>query len=202
MTRYAFIDTETDSLSPSRHVWEIGIITVDDVGTEHERAACTHLFLPLDVSRSDGQALAIGRYWQRHPSALAVLADAPAPAMPVTSMHEAARRVLRATHGAILVGINPAFDTQALERILRTACLAPTWDYRLIDMRALAMGYLLGRRENVDELASSDDLSIRCGVAPPDGAERHTALGDAGWAQRWFFSIASDRDRGAEGADA
>lgn len=201
MTRYAFIDTETDSLSPSRHVWEIGIITVDNPGDD-ERVTRTHLFLPLDAGRSDTQALDVGGYWQRHPAAIAALADKPAPAAPLTAVHEAARRVLRATHGAIIVGVNPAFDTQSLERILRSHGLAPTWDYRLIDMRALAMGYLLGRRENVDELASSDDLSIRCGVAPPDGTERHTALGDAGWAQRWFFSIASDRDRGAEGVDA
>jgi len=202
MTRYAFIDTETDGLGPNRHVWEIGIITVDNASDNDERITRTHLFLPLDAGRSDGQALSIGGYWKRHPSALAALADKPTPATPVTTMHEAARRVLRATHGAVLVGVNPAFDAQSLERILRSAGLSPTWDYRLIDMRALAMGYLLGRRENVDELASSDDLSIRCGVAPPDETERHTALGDAEWARRWFFSIASDRDRGAEVVDA
>lgn len=35
----------------------------------------------------------------------------------------------------------------------------------------------------------SDDLSRACGVEPPTEEERHTALGDARWVQRWYDHI-------------
>ena len=91
MTRYAFIDTETDSLGPNRPVWEIGIITVDNPGDDDEHVTRTHLFLPLDAGRGDTQALNIGGYWERHPAAIAALADKPAPVAPLTAVREAAR---------------------------------------------------------------------------------------------------------------
>lgn len=37
--------------------------------------------------------------------------------------------------------------------------------------------------------ARSDDLSRACGVEPPSEEERHTALGDARWVQRWYDHI-------------
>ncbi len=35
----------------------------------------------------------------------------------------------------------------------------------------------------------SDDLARACGVEPPTGGERHTAVGDARWAARWYDAI-------------
>lgn len=35
----------------------------------------------------------------------------------------------------------------------------------------------------------SDDLSRTCGVEPPSDDERHTALGDARWALRWYDAM-------------
>lgn len=191
MTRYAFIDTETDGLGPNRHIWEVAIITVDNLGEPEQTTRTTHMFLPLDPSHTDGKALAVGGFWDRHPQARQWLDPVRRPGPSVTNVPEAAREILRATHGAVLVGVNPAFDAQGFERILRGNDFSPTWDRRLIDLRAMAIGWLLGRDVAAPDVlsASSDDLSRDCNVAPPREADRHTALGDAKWAHRWYCAL-------------
>jgi hypothetical protein len=90
-----------------------------------------------------------------------------------------------------------------LDRLLRSHGLIPAWHYHLIDVEALAVGYLYGRdreKEAQDDLGDwqamgvplpwdSDDLSRACGVEPPGEHERHTALGDARWAMRLYDAI-------------
>lgn len=68
----------------------------------------------------------------------------------------------------------------------------------LIDVEALAVGYLAGLAEfqGYDAFAglpslpwSSDDLSRALGVEPPKAGERHSALTDARWARRIYENI-------------
>ncbi|HTE66667.1 MAG TPA: hypothetical protein VK736_10485, partial [Candidatus Binatia bacterium] len=77
----------------------------------------------------------------------------------------------------------------------------PAWHYHLIDVEALAVGWLSGLRSETTLATGayagfvpslpwdSDDLSRACGVEPASEAERHTALGDARWAMRLYDAI-------------
>lgn len=95
-----------------------------------------------------------------------------------------------------LVGVNPAFDAAMISRLLRrNGFTDPPWHYHLLDVSALAIGFLAGSAEG-QALPSmpwrSDDLSERCGVTVVDRA-RHTARGDAEWARDWFDAIVPKR---------
>lgn len=113
------------------------------------------------------------------------------------SRYEAAVRVARLTHGAHLVGVGVSSAARVLEQLLLTASLRPGWHDHLVDVVPMAAGWLNALPGRDLALApvvppwSSDDLSRRCGVSPPDGAARHTALGDARWARRWWDALTS-----------
>ena len=96
------------------------------------------------------------------------------------------------TRGAHLVGAVPNFDADCLDKMLRRHRLIPAWHYHLIDVEAMAVGWL----SHMDRYAGwsqapwkSDALSRACGVEPPTDDERHTALGDARWAMRWYDAM-------------
>ena len=194
MTALAFIDTETDGLGPHRLAWEVAIIRVDNAGTDQENTTRAEFFIGgFDLSKSDPKALEVGRYWERHPHGRERSGLPARPNEVPVSQEAAARRIFKATHDAILVGSNPAFDAQCFERLLRGAGLLPTWDYRLINVRDMAMGYLLNAGFSIPPDVRTEDLSRRCGVAVPDSAHRHTAMGDAEWVKCWFEKLALSR---------
>jgi hypothetical protein len=198
-----FIDTETDGVHPNRKPWEIALIRRDERG-ERE----TSFFVEIDLSTADPFGLRVGRFYERHPLGLwlsgsGVYEDFPEPDDEDTdyvSTQEAAHWVARLTHGAHLVGAVPNFDAETLDRLLRRHELLSGWHYHLIDIEAMAVGYLAGLRaagagengRDADLPAlpwDSDDLSRACGVEPPGEDERHTALGDARWAARLYDAI-------------
>ena len=185
-----FVDCETDGLRPDRRVWEVAMIRRDDDG-ERE----TSLFVDIDLSDAEPMALKVGRFYERHPffgdSTETVWIEA-----------SAASEVERWTRGAHLVGAVPSFDAECLDVMLRRNRLVPAWHHHLIDVEAMAVGYLsrgaypmgvedTGKRPRPWETLpwKSDDLSRACGVEPPSGDERHTALGDARWAMRWYDAM-------------
>lgn len=193
------IDTETTSLRYDRQVWDIAMIRRD----EHGEKVC-QVFVDVDIDDADPFSLRIGGYYQRHPQGLAyatqgIALEADEDRHDYVTPVEAARIVARWTHGAHLVGAVPNFDAEALDRLLRLHGLLPAWHHHLIDVEALAVGYLHGlahglpkgeqQWETVALPWKSDDLSRACGVEPPGEDERHTALGDARWALRWFDAI-------------
>lgn len=199
MTTIVFLDTETDGLHPGRKVWEIAMIRRDEQGESEST-----FFVDIDLSTADPFGLNVGRFYDRHPLGRC-LADAAVPLVPVGNAHfrtalVAAQTVARWTHGAHIVGAVPNFDTEVLAALLRRHGFTPAWHYHLIDVEALAVGWLYGRdavlREQVEALAppvglpwKSDDLSRACGVEPPGDEERHTAMGDARWAMRLYDAI-------------
>lgn len=207
-----FLDTETDGIHPYRKVWEVAMIRRHD-GFERE----IQFYVEIDLADADPFGLKVGRFYERHPLGCELSgAIAPRPrhipegmtwarvSVPPESEAAAARLVAQWTHGAHIVGAVPNFDTEVLGRLLRDQGLTPAWHYHLIDVEALAVGYLAGRwaQAAADGNATepgpfdpglpwdSDTLSAALDVSSPTD-DRHTALGDARWAQRIYDAVMS-----------
>lgn len=209
-----FLDTETTGVHSDRKVWEVAMIRREDAG-ERE---CSFM-VEVNLEHADPFGLRVGRFYERHPlgrwlSGPTGPTTAPAPAPDGSSyrnLADTAATVARWTHGAHVVGAVPNFDTEVLDAALRWQSLTPAWHYHLIDVEALAVGYLHGGAAHghsevtcgprcgypgsggTDALPSlpwdSEALSSACGVEPPGEGERHTALGDARWALRLYDAI-------------
>lgn len=197
MTALAFVDTETTGLDPDRNeVWEVGLILQDPDVPDANGEYLWHV--DVDLGRADSMALTIGRFYERWQGS-AVYAGRTDPAEPngdgpahFVSAASFAPLFARLTHGAHLVGAVPSFDDAFLKRLLRANGACPGWHYHLVDVEALAAGWLAagslpGERsaETFDKCTppwNSNDLSRAVGVNPDD-YERHTALGDARWAK-------------------
>lgn len=203
MTRLVFLDCETTGLEPDRHeVYEIGLIYRDpELGKPDQEF---RWWLPVDLAKADPVALSIGRYFERRPS---VMASPKAPQVwwpgavtgVVENAHDATEMFPEAlmglTAGAHLVGAVPSFDAAFLSRLLRANGCCPAWHYHLVDVEALAAGYLarmVQTEDVVHTLANlpwdSNELSRTVGVEPRD-FDRHTALGDARWARAVYDKV-------------
>lgn len=211
-----FLDTETTSLRPDRQAWEVAMIRLDAPGRRTE----TVFTIDVDTAGADGEALAVGGFYKRHPYGrflAGTILDPPIPSRmgnrQFISPYDAAVTVARWTHGAVLVGSNIGFDVAHLDRLLREHGLLPMWHYSPVDIKAVAAGWLrqervwlssagdvedrtpdmVARVAVIDEALrlpwSSTLLSEACGVRPAMGEERHTALGDARWVERWHEAL-------------
>lgn len=228
-TPIVFLDTETTGLHADRRPWDIGMIRREPDGTMRR---LTIFISDVDLSSAELIGLKIGHFYDRHPLYRAEVGGAFDPvheaddvvdedqAQELLDIDEclypeqrAAAIVERWTRGAHIVGAVPNFDTETLAAMLRRHGLTPAWHYHLIDIEALAMGWLHGvAARAVDEAVEwgespdpelvtrnmqlpwkSDGISRACGVEPPAAKERHTAIGDASWAMRLY-----DRITGAE----
>lgn len=202
MSALVFLDCETTSLSPFAYVWEFAGIRVDSAtGTRVEK----HLFLgDLDLTHADPAALRIGQFYERHPDAMAFTptGENPKPRAMAHSSRTAAREIARLCQGATVVGSNPSFDTERLGRLLRRHGIAPTWNYRPIDVHTLMAAHLALTDPTCTSLANwadtkTDQMAEWLEVEPA-GHARHTALGDAQWCERIWNRIASITEGGEE----
>ncbi len=211
MTAVAFVDCETTGLDPDRHeIWEVGLILPD--GTEREWR------LPVDLSRADPIALNIGRYHDRaamdvpqdqmviERTLLGERSKGEVYVVPANYMRRWALTFVDLTRGLHLAGAVVSFDTERLWRLLRAHGECPMWHYHVIDVEALAAGFLGGQRlmayHHADQRSlspdewpvmmkppwNSSDLSRAVGV-DPDDYDRHTALGDARWARAIYTAV-------------
>ena len=201
MTRLCFLDTETTSLRPDRRAWDIAIIA-----REPGRPDVEHYWLiderELDLGNADPMALKIGRFSERHPN---YRLDRESTGTDTESEYDALRLVEAITRGAHLVGAVVSFDAEVLAARMRANGICPSWHYHLIDVEALAIGYLAGRGWPLDHWGDpesaaakafdprdlpwkSDDLSAALGITVSED-ERHTALGDARWAMRIYDAV-------------
>ncbi len=139
-----FVDCETTGLDPERHeIWEVGLILPD--GSEHSWQ------LPVDLSRADAIALNIGRFHERYdvaPYGLVESADL---------KRSFAREFVHMTRGLHLAGCVVSFDAERLARLLRANGECPMWHYHLIDVEALAAGWLAGRRHASDYASKTSE---------------------------------------------
>ena len=94
------------------------------------------------------------------------------------------------TSNRTLVGVDPAFDVAFLTKFLRRRGYEPKWRHHVIDVKALAEGWLRGRHPKVpgtDPPWSTDDLARGLHLSPEDfGA---TALGDARLAKAMYEAV-------------
>lgn len=183
MTRpLCFLDTETDGLHPGRRAWEIAIIRREPDGEETTWEA----MLDIDLQTADASGLRVGRFYERHPYGRFISGRSrinPRSVLqgwPLLEQREAAEQVARLTHGALIVGAVPNFDTETLTPLLHEHGLTPAWHYRLRCVQTLAAGYL--RRD----IGSLHDCAEALGITPHD---EHTALGDALTAQAIYDHV-------------
>ncbi|WP_289008371.1 3'-5' exonuclease [uncultured Thermomonospora sp.] len=175
MSGVVFVDCETTGLDPDRHeIWELALIVDDE---EHVWT------VSVDLSKADPGALRVSRYYERlWFSERKTLAPTP---------FEVAAQVCYLTCNRTLVGINPAFDAAFLTRFLRRRGYVPAWHYHVIDVKAVAAGWLMGRHPKVPGMNppwSTDDLARGLHLSP-EGFDRHTALGDARLAKAMYEAV-------------
>lgn len=179
----AVVDVESTGLDSSRHqVWEIGIITD---GYEFEA------HLPVDLTLADPTGLRIGRFYERrrkvshmsNPAKICRCRWDPDKDWSTSSPNEIAEYVAVMLDGKHMVGAVPDFDSRFLTRFLNDHGQAATWNYHLVDIEALAAGFL-GQAPPWN----SNDLSRAVGV-DPDDFDRHTALADARWAKAVYEAV-------------
>lgn len=188
-----FLDTETTGVHEDKRVWEIAMIRK----CEGELTVRKSFFVDVNIDEADPFGLKVGGFYERHPygiylsqmlELLPKISDIKGDF--VSELH-AARLVAKFTHGAHLVGAVPNFDAEVLRDLMMEYGLFPSWHYHLIDVEALMVGYLAARQESVSLPWKSDDLSRLAGVEPPSESERHTAMGDARWAERIYDKVMS-----------
>src|SRR5581483_1162383 len=149
-------------LRPDRRAWEIGLIVREPGQEDHEH----HWLIDaadLDLGNADLMALKVGRYHDRHPQAQGgcFSLDPGEVTAELTALWE----VEQLTRGAHLVGAVVSFDAEVLAARMRAHGICPSWHYHLIDVEALAAGYLASAAEDgayTPELRppwKSDDLS-------------------------------------------
>lgn len=185
MSKLIFIDTETTSLRRDRRAWEIGLII-----RRNDRDLEGRWFIDiddLDLGNADLKSLEIGRFYERHPQ----MNGRESADVYVDEEADALRRVEELTRGAHLVGAVPNFDADVLDRRMRAHGILPSWHYHLVDIEALAVGYLHAKglphwgdpeasaNETVLALPWRSTALYRAIGVDPDQYEAHTALGDA-----------------------
>lgn len=192
-----FLDTETTGLHHDRRPWEIALIRREPNGYTSELQIYVK---DVDLSAAELIGLNVGHFYENHPLFRTDHAVPPhsereelGPGVRLTTEAKAAVIVERMTRGATIVGAVPSFDTECLAAMLRRHKLCAAWHYHLIDVEAVALGYLHRAgpypRKLLDLPIKSDALSELCGVQPPSDEERHTAIGDARWVQRWYDTL-------------
>lgn len=189
------IDTETTGLDRrSREIWEVGLIR-REAGTQYEWVVQVSDF---PIHRSDPKSLEIGGFYARYAKDETKL----------RSEYTVAKDLVHYLAGAHLIGAVPSFEDTGLFKLLDRYQLinehgTTPWHYHLIDVEAMAAGYIAGRDQvshlygvsdgmKETDLArppwNSNDLSRAVGV-DPDQFDRHTALGDARWALAIYDAI-------------
>lgn len=182
VNRLAFVDTETGGLDPDRcALLEVALIVLDDKGVSTE-----HVWWFDPVGDVDPGALKVNKFYLRKSEDwYKTVHDYEGPEQ--YDYRDFCKEFVGLTTGAAWIGCIPWFDTGFIERVVaKHSDLKPGWHHRLIDLEAMAFGYLQARGKTLSIPYGSDHLSRLCGVTPPEGDERHTAIGDTRWNKRWF----------------
>ena len=190
MSRLIALDTETTGLDPdTERVFEVAAVDLTD-GTEH-----VWRFEPPShvIEAMHPKAVEVNRYHERTAAPGWLWDD-------IGGLVDLAHLLT----GAHLLGAVPDFDTRHLTATYQRFGLpVPRWHYHLIDVEAMAVGWLSAHHQSLIDQSKiaadapfgfalpwhSDELSRACGVEPPTEEERHTALGDARWVARWYRTL-------------
>jgi DNA polymerase III epsilon subunit-like protein len=184
-----FVDVETTGLHAHLGAvpWEIAAVEAD--GTEH---LWTLPLTDVQLALADEDSLIVNGWHDRRPGGLTIFEN------PATVQARSASEIAALLDGRTILGVNVGFDVAMLGPWLRSYGHDLTAHYRPISVEAVALGWLHGRAAGARTVVPaealawpwrSDDLSRACGVEPPADDDRHTALGDARWARRWWFHL-------------
>lgn len=195
----AFVDTETTGLHADRHpMWEVAVI-IYDPATRTEQAAMTwQLALSgPQLADADPVALELNGFHARYGQTCGLTS-------PVTAIEE----IVAYIGTAHLAGAVVSFDEERLRRLAWEAGVEPRWHYHLIDVEALAIGYLNGVAAGRNAVAhpgsssggrvpdvarllpwKSADLSRAVGVDPDSFDGKHEAEVDARWALAIYEAV-------------
>lgn len=178
-SKVVFLDTETTGLYPwmGHEVWEIGHIDWNSRSGVWEE---TVWHVTPDLTRADPFSLSICRFYERTPGLYAPdrnsFWDNPI---------RVAAKLVRTLNGKHVIGAIPWFDIQMLHQFFtRNGQAPPTCHYHLIDVEAMALGYIAAMpntSNNTDELPlpwKSEWLFERLGIVKQVDEEAHTAIGD------------------------
>lgn len=193
-----FLDTETTSLrrpwmTAPKAVWDIG--GVRWAGGDPASRTEFQFFVTVPgeaLADADPFALNIGGYFERFPKHLSHDgAPGVIPRGNKMSPAGAARWLTHWMHGATIVGNLPSFDEESLSALCYGNGHRLDAHHHVIDLFAMTQGYLLGAGDSWDTIVAmnSDALSEAVGAQPPTDEERHTALGDALWDERWYKAL-------------
>lgn len=198
-----FVDTETTGLSSTARAWEIAVIRREPDGTQREYVGqIAYTLADMAKMRASEQALAVGGWLTRGAPRTTYLGEnGEQKSFRWRDERDAALDLARGYFAdePVLVGVGVHFDAEILRGLFGRAGVSATWHYGLVDLKAATWGVLatrtaVGVAEEAEVAASalplrSEALAAAVGVEPPSGAERHTALGDARWAARWFDAL-------------
>lgn len=205
-----FVDTETTGLDPAKghRPWEIALIIRGHDNPDYDGEWLIQQ--KVDLKAADAMSLQIGGYYPRAVKAFASLVVVSAPPKGYTAIEQKVeyrdlhpRRLAQLLDGATLVASAPAFDAAMLKASLEDYGHYATWSHRLLDVRAMTVGLLLGEGDpesNVLHL-SSDALARQVGCLPAEDFERHTAMGDARWVERWYDALVNYSDQPVRGQE-
>lgn len=180
-----YIDTETTGLDPYKHqIWDLALI--DEDGNEYQ------WFFKPDLRFADPIALDIGKYYERTSQSAAKWEFTNGRKGHWSDPRQALNLVRALTWDKHLVGAIPSFDEERLRLLFLQHGVPFKWHYHLIDIEALAVGYLAGRQEDLEMIKElpwkSRKLYEALGVVSPVEDE-HTALSDARLAKAVYERI-------------
>lgn len=185
-SKIAVVDTETLGLDRDRHpIWEIAVITGPADIHEH----CWQVEVrDIDFLRADPKALEITRFDDRYDPDTTLTAE------------RSVDRLCELLDGRHLVGAIPSFDEERFRHLVSQhrdpnrpgATGRWPWHYHVIDIEAMAVGFLRRLDIPVELPWQSDWLGEMLGVEPTPPEERHTALGDARWVARMYERMMAD----------
>jgi len=202
-----FVDTETTGLSHLARPWEIAAVyrgphpaQVRNGVKDPDQVVHEHLWI-VDYTPSslppgtEPDALRIGGWETRGRMGLSGeycgrLYDDEG----VFAGHGPEFAIARAVHtklqGATLVGVGTHFDAAVLSAMFRRHGLAEQpWHYAIHDLKSMAYGHALARGLQPGLPMNSEALAHLAAVPDARPEDRHTALGDARWAARWWDAL-------------
>lgn len=176
-TTVAFVDTETLGLdADAQPIWEVGLILPNGNETSW-------------VIERTQRELNLA-----HPIALEMMGDRYNEAVATglaTEEWKFIREFCALTEGLHLAGAVVSFDEERLRRMAWNHDATYAWHYHLVDVEALAVGYLAGVEFGAKMAPpwTSNMLSRAVNVNPDDFAPKHSALADARWAKAMYEAV-------------
>ncbi len=174
MRELVFLDTECTGLGLGADIWEVGAVRRHADGSRSE----LHMFVEHDPAKAA---------WLPEPFHSDYAVRCPVDPATLVSQRTASRRICEFVgHNAVVVGATPAFDSVRLADLFgRCRLPAPPWLYTVVDVCALAAGYLGAQGWPVEFPARVEHVARLLDV-DASNHRRHTALGDVAYVEEIF----------------